>query len=164
VKPADWSKWLFAQRSMLERRAYRLCGDRDHARDLVQDTFERAWRSDASFAASPLARAWLLRVLSNLFLDHCRRRQPAVDVSIAVDDVPAEAVAASRDVRADVGDALSRIPHQLRAVVEAHYLDGLDYCEIAAQLAIPIGTVGSRLSRGRDELRQLLQASVMRDR
>jgi RNA polymerase sigma-70 factor (ECF subfamily) len=156
-KRHEWSEHLRGHRPALERYAFRLCRNRDEACDLVQDTLERAWKHNASFGAEPPPRAWLLRVLTNLFLDHRRRRRPAADASIAVEDIVFEPPPPPPPVTPeDALVALTRIPRQLQELVEAHHLRGLRYGEIAEHLAIPIGTVGTRLFRARRELKRLL--------
>jgi len=151
-----------AQRPALERHAFRLCKDRDEACDLVQDTFERAWRRKALFETDPPPRAWLLKVLTNLFLDHRKRRRPAADTSITVEDIAIEPPSVPPVTPEDALGALTRIPRELREVVEAHDLRGLRYREVAEHLAIPMGTVGSRLARARSELKRLLDSTDQR--
>jgi RNA polymerase sigma-70 factor (ECF subfamily) len=156
VKQCEWSERLRGHRPALERYAFRLCKDRDDAHDLVQDTFERAWRHSASFGSEPPPRAWLVRVLTNLFLDHRKRRRPVTDASIIVEDIAFDPPPPPPVTPEDALGALARIPRELQEVVEAHDLRGLRYREIAEQLAIPMGTVGTRLARARSELKRLL--------
>ena len=159
MKQCEWSEQMRAQRSVLERHAFRLCQDRDEACDLVQDTFERAWRCSGSFGATPPPRAWFLKVLTNLYLDHRKRRRVIADVSIALEEIAGEAPSPPPITPEDALAALTQIPHELREVIEAHELRGLRYCEIADTLDLPIGTVGTRLERARSQLKQLLMSS-----
>jgi RNA polymerase sigma-70 factor, ECF subfamily len=166
VKQCAWSEHMRAQRRALEQHAFRLCRDRDEACDLVQDTFERAWRHKASFGTKLPPRAWFYKVLTNLFLDHRKRRRLVTDGSIAVEELELDAPPPPPSVTPeDALGALTRIPRKLQEVVEAHDLRGLRYREIAEQLAIPMGTVATRLARARSELKRLLLplASSARD-
>src|SRR5215510_6909185 len=89
VKQCQWNERMRAYRPVLERHALRLCKDRDEACDLVQDTLERAWRHSASFGTEPPPRAWLLRVLTNLYFDHRKQSRPVI-VSLPVEDIALE--------------------------------------------------------------------------
>jgi RNA polymerase sigma-70 factor (ECF subfamily) len=148
---------MVLQRDALERRALRLSGNLEEARDLVQDTFERAWKLLDRFEPDMPPRAWLMTVLTNLFLDRVRHKRVAGEVPLSSDDVafeepppevaPGEALA-----------AVERLPSDLREVVELHDLRGMRYREIAERLSIPIGTVGTRLVRARAALKEMLTA------
>lgn len=154
----EWSEHVRGQAPALERRAYRMCKDRHDARDLVQETLERAWRHRARLPTALPPRAWLMRVLTNLYLDRIKRRRIALDPAIRVEELVDEPAPAPRFTAQDARDALAGLPRGLRDVLEAHDLGGLRYREIADRLAIPAGTVGSRLVRARDELRRRLVA------
>ncbi|MCU0683767.1 MAG: RNA polymerase sigma factor [Polyangiaceae bacterium] len=137
-------------------RALRLCGDRDAALDLVQDTFERAFRRLDDGFDEAHRRAWLMTVLTNLFLDGVKRRRVAV-VSLAEHDVPCEAP--PREPSGDeIGAAVAALPDDLREVVDLHGLRGMRYREIATRLGLPLGTVGTRLARARGRLKEALVA------
>ena len=148
----------------LRRYAWALLRDRDAADDLVQDCLERAvarWhlrRRDGD------VKAWLFAIQHNLFIDGIRRRRRDV-VRVELEDasaVPAfgveqDSVFAVRDILA----CLDRLPEQQRAVILLVGVEDLSYGEAARVLGVPIGTVMSRLSRGRDRLRlQLAGAAV----
>ena len=137
---------------------------RDHheAEELVQETFARALKNFSSFQPGTNFRAWMYRILRNLFLNS--RTAPAKYVSI--DDDEAAFVPTERDtpesilMRASAGRgiqaALERLPHQYREVILMCDVEEMKYQEIAETLAIPIGTVMSRLGRGRRMMRSLL--------
>lgn len=151
----------------MRRYARALLRDREAADDLVQDCLERAitrWplrRPDAS------TRAWMLTMMHNLAINRIRsfrrRGDPvpleAVDPSWLAQAPDQEATMRGRDLLA----ALDRLPGDQRQVVLLVSLEGVSYAEAAAVIGAPIGTVMSRLSRGRERLRQLL-AEPERDR
>jgi RNA polymerase sigma-70 factor (ECF subfamily) len=143
--------------------AVKLCGDPSDARDLVQDTFERALRADASARSND--RAWLFTVLHHLFVDRYRRkaREPRLasidEVDIAAHEptpLPLWANVTLEQLRA----ALDELEPEFREVYRLHALDGLGYAEIAARLSTPISTVGTRIMRARRKLKALLSAQL----
>lgn len=138
-------------------RALQLCGDRDAALDLVQDTFERAFRRLDDGFDEAHRRAWLMTVLTNLFLDGVKRRRLAV-VSLAEHDVPCEAPPPREPSGDEIGAAVAALPDDLREVVDLHGLRGMRYREIATRLGLPLGTVGTRLARARGRLKEALVA------
>lgn len=157
---------LLQHREALEEMAMRLCGNRDDAHDLVQDTFERALRiGRARPPDNP--RGWLATLMRNVFIDHCRRqnRQPRL-VPIAVEhherwepEAEAEPEPEWASITpAQVRAALSRLDLQLRRIGELRFLSGASYEQIAALLGIPRNTVGTRLGRARRTMRALLRA------
>jgi RNA polymerase sigma-70 factor (ECF subfamily) len=144
--------------------ALKLCGRPEDAHDLVQDTFERALRAEASGTAAS-QRAWLFTVLHHLFIDRYRRRVRAPQLS-SLDDVdvaagepeppPAWTALGVDEVRA----AMEELDPEFRESYRLHALDGLGYAEIAARLGLPVSTVGTRIMRARRKLRAILQARV----
>ena len=145
-------------RSLL-RVARRLSPDRDAAEDLVQETMLSAWRGFHQFRAGTNERAWLFRILINAV--HARGRKlrsmPPV-VSIAAHDVSGGAVF-SRDAalaRVQIIQAFEGLPVEQREVLLLGVVEGFTCVEIAEILSIPMGTVMSRLSRGRQALREHL--------
>lgn len=154
----------------LFRTALRLTRNRANAEDLLQETFLRAWRSFHTFQPGTNARAWLYRILMNAHIDAYRRttREPEVVDQDDVDEFylyskvqesdefkragnPEEALL-SQLMDADVVGALEALPDTFRAVVVLADIEGFSYKEIAEILDIPIGTVMSRLHRGRRQL------------
>lgn len=142
----------------LRRYARALVGDRAAADDLVQDTLERAWTRIAQWRAGSDLRAWLFSIMHNLRVDQLRRPGLAIR---AIDDadfaVPARATQSDGLEVIDLEAALARLPEEQRAVLLLVALEELRYEDIAATLAIPVGTVMSRLSRGRERLRLILE-------
>ena len=142
----------------LRRYARALVGDRAAADDLVQDTLERAWTRIAQWRAGSDLRAWLFSIMHNLRVDQLRRPGLAIR---AIDDadfvVPTRATQSDGLEIIDLEAALAQLPEEQRTVLLLVALEEMRYEEVAATLAIPVGTVMSRLSRGRERLRLILE-------
>ena len=148
---------ILAEIPRLRRYARAMLGDRAAADDLVQDTLERAWSRYALWRAGSDLRAWLFSIMHNLRVDQLRR--PSVPThSIDEDDfeVPTRATQADRLEVRDLESALRQLPDDQREVLLLVALEDLGYVEIASTLGIPVGTVMSRLARGRERLRLLM--------
>lgn len=145
----------------LRRYARALTGDRYHADDLVQDTLERALNKAALWRSGSKLDAWLLTIMHNLFVNQIKAHQR--QATEALDALPVEPAqrATQGDGLAvrDIHAALALLPLEQRAVLLLVTLDERSYEETARILDIPVGTVMSRLSRARDRLRQLLDAT-----
>ena len=156
------------------RVARRLVSTREEAEDLVQDTYARAFRSWRSYTPGTNLRAWLLRILTNLNIDRGRREQrtPAtqpmeegdyflynkLEETGGADD---EERVVERLSQEGVVQALSAVPHDFRDVIVLVDIGDFSYQEAAQILDIPIGTVMSRLHRGRRVLKsELAEATV----
>src|SRR5499427_1853700 len=153
------------------RVARRMVSTREEAEDLVQETYARAFRSWRSFTPGTNLRAWLLRILTNLNIDRGRRKQRAPDeqpleegdyflynrLEQATRDgnVDEERVV-ERLSQDDIVGALSAVPHDFRDVVVLVDIGDFTYQDAAQILDIPIGTVMSRLHRGRRVLKSAL--------
>ncbi|MEP6876969.1 MAG: sigma-70 family RNA polymerase sigma factor, partial [Burkholderiales bacterium] len=138
----------------LRRYARALAGNRDDADDLVQDTLERAWARSALWRGVADARGWLFSIMHNLHVDGVRR--PRVATQTIDDDTPEVAMAPTQGERLamlDLQAALDLLPVEQKEIVLLVALEDMAYAEIAKTLGIPIGTVMSRLSRGRERLR-----------
>ena len=146
--------------------AYRLTGNDADAQDLVQEVLLRVRRGLATYRPGSLE-AWLSRITTNAFLDETRRRKrrPSEplpedpDRVLAGGDDAATALAATT-LPDDVQDALRALPDEYRAAVVLCDVVGLPYGEIADQLGVPVGTVRSRIHRGRALLRTALGEEV----
>lgn len=141
----------------LRRYARALLRDRAAADDLVQDTLERAWSRLSQWRSGSDMRAWLFGIMHNLRVDQLRRPTLATR-SIDEDDfeVPTRPTQTDTLEVMDLESALGRLPDEQRAVLLLVTLEEMSYAEIAATLDIPAGTVMSRLSRGRENLRQMM--------
>ena len=154
--------------------AYRLTGNRDDAQDVVQDAAIQAFRAFDSYQSGTNFKAWFTRILVNRFLNVRRsaeRRPQTVSIDEAEDfflfqeaknrkmlsrgSDPAAALTAKID-RQLIADALLELPPEFRAVATLYLIEDYSYEEIARVLEVPIGTVRSRLHRGR----KLLQKSL----
>jgi len=139
----------------LLRVARRLTFDGASAEDLVQETMLLAWRGFHRFQDGSNARAWLFRILLNAFYGEGRKAHPApvpVPVTVTVDTKLQEAL--------EIDEALQALPVEQRTVLLLCVVEGFTCREAANILSIPIGTVMSRLSRGREELRKSLAPRV----
>ena len=153
------------------RVARRLVGSREEAEDLMQETYARAFRSWRSYTPGTNLRAWLLRILTNLNIDRGRRRQRAPEMQPLEEGdyfLYNKLEEASREPRSeqdlvvdrlsqdDVVAALTAVPHDFRDVVVLVDIGDFTYQDAAQILDIPIGTVMSRLHRGRRILKTAL--------
>jgi RNA polymerase sigma-70 factor (ECF subfamily) len=150
------------------RVARRLVGSREEAEDLVQETYARAFRSWRSYTPGTNMRAWLLRILTNLNVDRGRRIQRAPQTqpleetdyylanklaSAAGEDLLDQDAVVERLSQDAVVNALSELPPQFREVVVLVDIGDFTYADAAQILDVPIGTVMSRLHRGRRALK-----------
>ena len=158
------------------RVARHLVGSKEEAEDLVQETYARAFRSWRSFTPGTNLRAWLLRILTNLNIDRGRRRQRTPDTQpleegdyflynrleeSSGDASNDEERVVERLSQDDVVSALSAVPHDFRDVIVLVDIGDFSYADAAQILDIPIGTVRSRLHRGRRILkREMAEAAT----
>src|ERR671939_1900302 len=159
------------------RVARRLVSSREDAEELVQETYARAFRSWRSFTPGTNLRAWLLRILTNLNIDRGRRRQRTPDtqpleegdyflynrLEEASEGPTDEERVVERLSQDDIVEALSAVPHDFRDVVVLVDIGDFSYQDAAQILDIPVGTVMSRLHRGRRILKRELADSVLED-
>jgi RNA polymerase sigma factor (sigma-70 family) len=148
---------LVEQLPGLRRYARALTGEAWAADDLVQDTLERACAKWRLWVIGTDLRAWLFTLMHNLYLNQRRAAKVRLN-SVNIEDVEAElhAPASGADDRLDLGRCLQRLPADQRAVLLLVTLEDMSYEETARILAIPLGTVMSRLSRARSRLRELM--------
>lgn len=173
---AEFAALVRLQESDLMHAALRLCrGNHDRASDLVQDTLIRAYEAyqDGRFQAGSNARPWLLRILTNLFINDYRRRQKW-EASVDVDTLTASGEVGppsthaapadtpgfnllSQTLDEELENALQKLSDGLRLCIVLVDMQGLEYAEAAQALGVPIGTVRSRLARARMQLQDLLR-------
>ena len=141
----------------LSRTALRLARGTALADDLVQETLTRAWQARASFRPGTNARAWTHRILFNTYINHYRKKKRERDV---LDELRSTGRVSVRDAHEGFSDevaaALRGLRPEFREAVELVDLRDLSYQDAADQLACPVGTVMSRLHRGRKRLRRAL--------
>jgi RNA polymerase sigma-70 factor (ECF subfamily) len=159
------------------RVARRIAGSREEAEDLVQQTYERAFRSWRQFTPGTNLRAWLLRILTNLNIDRGRRQQRSPQTTSldteagdyflynklegqSADGAVDEERVLERLSQDSIVDALAEVPHDFRDVVVLVDIGEFSYADAAQILDIPIGTVMSRLHRGRRILKKNLADGV----
>src|SRR5580765_8672835 len=159
------------------RVARHLVCSREESEDLMQETYARAFRSWRSFQPGTNLRAWLLRILTNLNIDRGRRKQRAPQTTpleandYYLYDKLAESDGAATDEERvverlsqdDIVSALSAVPHDFRDVIVLVDIGDFSYQDAAQILDIPIGTVMSRLHRGRRILKRELADSYLED-
>ncbi len=161
--PPTWEEVVRDYSAQVYRLSYRLTGNAHDAEDLTQDVFIRVFRSLHRFQPGTFE-GWLHRITTNLFLDGARRRQKIRFVGMTEGSeerlpsswpTPSERLA-DADLDHDVAAALAALTPQFRAAVVLCDIEGLSYEEIGSVLDIKIGTVRSRIHRGRAQLRTAL--------
>jgi RNA polymerase sigma-70 factor (ECF subfamily) len=152
--------------------ALRMTRNPSDAEDLVQETMARAYVGLRNFTPGTNVRAWLYRILTNTFINSCRKRgrEPAQTLRAEFEQIldardgpgqrarSAEAEALDRVADSEVMQALMELPEGFRAAIYLADVEGYPYRDVAEMLEIPIGTVMSRLHRGRSKLRKKLAA------
>jgi RNA polymerase sigma-70 factor, ECF subfamily len=138
------------------------------AEDLVQDTFVRAYRAVGQFRGDSTFRTWLHRIAVNVVRSHAAQRNSRGGKDRGDDEEEIGRVASREDLenavvrRRMIDQALARLPPELRLLITLRDVQGLEYREIAMITGLPIGTVESRIFRGRRRLRPMLQPLLAR--
>jgi len=159
----SWEEIVSQHSARVYRLAYRLTGNSHDAEDLTQEVFVRVFRSLSSYTPGTFE-GWLHRITTNLFLDQARRKAKIRFDALAEDAesrIPSRTAAPDTQVLDglfddDVEAALSALPPDFRAAVVLCDIEGLSYEEIADVLSLKLGTVRSRIHRGRTMLRKAL--------
>lgn len=162
--PPSWEEIVSTHSARVYRLAYRLTGNQHDAEDLTQEVFVRVFRSLSTYTPGTFE-GWLHRITTNLFLDMVRRKQRIRFDSLgddAAERLPSrepspQQVFNDTHFDADVQQALDTLAPEFRAAVVLCDIEGLSYEEIAATLGVKLGTVRSRIHRGRSHLRKALQ-------
>lgn len=161
--PPSWDDIVREHGDRVYRLAYRLAGNQHDAEDLTQETFIRVFRSLASYQPGTFE-GWLHRITTNLFLDMVRRRSRLrmeglpEDTDRLPDDGPSpEELYSQTHLDPDLQAALDELAPEFRAAVVLCDVEGLSYEEIGATLGVKLGTVRSRIHRGRQALRASLE-------
>lgn len=141
--------------------ACRVLGNHGEAEDIAQETFLRAYECLADFRGAARFSTWLHRICYNLCVNRCQRKKRETSNDSVPEAVPNSAIGSCeqlliKEQRHLLNWALSRLKAELREVVLLYHTDHLSYEEIASVLGHPVGTVRSRLHRGREELREIL--------
>lgn len=170
IRDAEFEKEFMHLSRPLYNFAYRLTFDQDDARDLVQDTYLKAYRFFESFEKGTNAKAWMFRILKNTFINEYRRktREPnKIDYQEVESYYNSDSVntTITSDLRVDsvkemigdeVANALNKLAVDFRTIIILCDIEGFTYEEMAKILNIPIGTVRSRLHRARQLLKEQL--------
>lgn len=165
AKPAvrdDVSKGLVALRPELFGRAMRLSRSQHLAEDLVQDTIERAIRFQAQFQAGTNLRAWMHQILFSVFITRCRRLRRERNAMGVLSTDPCEWTAndyakATAGLTPSVKRALRKLPASFRKAVTLVDLQEMAYKDAARKMGVPVGTIMSRLHRGRKMLAEIIR-------
>lgn len=162
----EWDDLFGQYRSEIYRHALYLARDHDDAEDLMQDVFVKAYRNLDKFQSGNFA-GWIHQIVRNTFLDRARRAQrirfDGFDDAIDSNEVAERLASPSTEdthleteIPADIAAALRALPEAFSAPVVLADLNGLSYEEVSDRLGIPLGTVRSRIHRGRGRLREAL--------
>jgi RNA polymerase sigma-70 factor (ECF subfamily) len=162
IRPT-WDDVVRDHSARVYRHAYRLTGNRQDAEDLAQDVFVRVFRSLDTFQPGSFE-GWLHRITTNLFLDRMRRHSrvrfdafaPGAEERLASSAPTPEDASADTGFDADIESALARLSEEFRVAVVLCDVEEMSYDEIAAALDVKLGTVRSRIHRGRLLLRKEL--------
>ncbi len=170
-KQEDFEEEIIPHLDALYNFALRLTSDPNDAEDLVQDTIVKAYRFFSSYEKGTNAKAWLFRILKNSYINNYRKQSKQPN-QVDYDEVATfyETIRAERTdtsdledrmfrelIDDDISNALEELPEDFRTVVLLCDVEGFTYEEIANMLDVPIGTIRSRLHRGRN----LLKAELM---
>lgn len=149
-RPVDWEALILRNENQMYRTALAILGNREEARDAVQDALVRVLEKRPAFENEEHERAWLLRVTVNGCKSRLRSpwRKRRVDLSAALE-------IAEETVQGELAE-LSRLPPKDRAAIHLYYYEGYSTAEIAAMTSEAEGTIRSRLHRARQKLRRLL--------
>lgn len=140
----------------LRRYARALTGDRAGADDLVQDTLERAWAKLHLYRHGTDMRAWLFTVMHNVHVNKLRANRATEELEDDMAELAQRASQGDSLVVRDLDRSIALLPPEQRAVLLLVTLEDMSYEDVARTLAIPMGTVMSRLSRAREKLRAMM--------
>jgi RNA polymerase sigma-70 factor, ECF subfamily len=167
----DYGRWIETYAAGMFRLAFRLCGQRELAEDLVQDTFCEAWKSRGKLASSDKARPWLFQILRHRWLHHLRDRSRRIKEAPGGGGIEnlgnqprSDAGGGDPALRISESDALQRALDILDADMKLPLLmvamDGYTCQEVADLLGLPLGTVLSRIHRAKVHLREYFERSA----
>jgi RNA polymerase sigma-70 factor (ECF subfamily) len=163
--PSAFDEIFERYQSMVFNLALRMSGSREEASDLSQDTFLRVYRHLGRFKGRSSLKTWIYRIALNCCRSRRARRRPVTQElpeAVALDELqertsPPERVALARDAGRQIARALKDLPEPFREAVVLRDIEDLSYQEIAAVLHVRIGTVRSRIARGRERLRRIVE-------
>lgn len=162
-RSAKFREHIEPQAPRLYASALRLCGDKSEAEDLLQETLIKAYKNLHRFRDGSDAGAWTYVILRNTFYNEVRsrkRREPLLSDGEAAERIPYnDAFFSEGGVDDRMQRALDSLPDGIRETVVAREIMGMDYEQISEALGVPLGTVKSRIKRGREKLRTLWKKS-----
>ena len=163
MPPNDQDRLTFesaiaAHAESLYRVAFRLTGNHHSAHELVQETYLGAWTNIAQLKDPTKLRGWIFAIMRNQFAKVRQRQRISISESAEIETVPASHANAN-DLQEMVQEAVQRLDDDLRLPILLVTMEGWSIAEAAEQLGIPLGTVLSRLHRGRLRLRQYLESN-----
>lgn len=156
AKECTFNRWVQEHYRFLLRAGWALTGSRHIAEELVQDTFELAWRHQDQLRNVASVKAWLYQILRREALQHFRAGPSAVSWEDEHDDL-LHTDPAALDLRIDLLRALQQLSAAQREILVLFYLQDMSYRDMADALEIPSGTVMSRLARARTALQKLMK-------
>ena len=166
-----FEKLLLAHQKNVYNLCYRMVQDPDDALDLSQEAFLKAWRSLSTYQFDAAFSTWLYRLTTNVCIDFLRKRTRQAHASLTAEDeeeegreytVPdpapgPEEQAITNDRQKAVNEAMQKLPEDYRLVLQLRVVEDLPYEQIADIMQVPVGTVKSRLSRARLQLKKILE-------
>jgi RNA polymerase sigma factor (sigma-70 family) len=152
--PEDFSQGIVALLPRLRRFARSLSRNQHDADDLVQNAVERAWRNVEQFKDGANLASWMFGIMKNAFIDDRRARGRRGEVALPEDsgEHPAVSPVDTKTRLWSISEAMSKLPDDQRVAIALVLVEGMSYKEAAGVLEIPIGTLTSRLARGRTAL------------
>lgn len=164
---AAFNRLLEAHERRMYAVALRMCGNREDAQDCLQEAMLRVYRAMGSFKGQSSFSTWVYRITMNTCLDELRKKKNKQATSLdslldtgwspSDDSSAPEKHAVQNEVRKCLHDAIRELPEDMRSAVVLRDIHGLSYEEIAQSLDINVGTIKSRISRGRGKLREKLK-------
>lgn len=165
-KRNTFDKYLLPHASVIFRSAFRLCGNRQGAEDLVQETYFQALKNFAQLKDRERCKYWLFAIMRNLFLKDVEKSKNRIEIEFdaVCDTLHSKVNTPEKDflgdeVRHALLSAMNKLDERLSQPIQSFYFEGLSYQEIATRLDIPIGTVMSRIARAKVYLKRDLVRS-----
>lgn len=161
TKQRKLCKQLEVGRSRLYRMAYAWTNSADIADDIVQETMIKAMHNVDKIKNTDALDSWLFRVLSNCFIDLCRKRREEIDIDeiILLEQNTPETIHSQDEMLAYVRAAIATLPYKHRQVITLVDIESFSYAEVATILDVPPGTIMSRLNRARHSLKKILNVT-----
>ena len=160
-KRNTFDKYLLPHASVIFRSAFRLCGNRQGAEDLVQETYFQALKNFDQLKDRERCKYWLFAIMRNLFLKDVEKSKNRIEIEFdaVCDTLHSKVNTPEKDflgdeVRHALLSAMNKLDERLSQPIQSFYFEGLSYQEIATQLDIPIGTVMSRIARAKVYLKR----------